>query len=111
MIALHVAFPRTSHDVPVAAAQLRNQTNVPMKKLITTLAVLAISDKGTLQSIDAEKKTVTIKTAEGQTVTRTLTPATKTTGKDGKEAKADALSGKTVAVVSEHGKVQTISES
>ena len=95
-----------------------------MKKLISTLAVLALSagvafaacgktetDKGTVQTYDAEKKQIVIQTAEGKSVTRTLTPTTKATAKDGTAAKTDALKGKTVSVVSEHGKVQTISES
>ena len=95
-----------------------------MKKLLCTLTIVALSagsafagcgktetDNGTLQSYDAEKKQITIQTAEGKSVTRTLTPTTKTTAKGGAEAKADALKGKMVAVVSEHGKVQTIAES
>ena len=95
-----------------------------MKKLLSTLAIVAITggaafagcgktetDKGTLQTYDAEKKSVTIATADGKTVTRTLTPTTKATAKDGKAAQADALKGKMVSVVSEHGKIQTISES
>ncbi len=95
-----------------------------MKKLLTILTIAAVAagsayagcgktvtDKGTLESINTEKKEVVIKTADGKSVTRTLTPATATTGKDGKTAAADSLKGKTVSVVSEHGKVNTISES
>jgi hypothetical protein len=95
-----------------------------MKKFLTILTVTALTagaaiagcgktetDKGTLQTYDAEKKQVTIATADGKTVTRTLTPTSKATSKDGKDAQADSLKGKTVSVVSEHGKVQTIAES
>ena len=95
-----------------------------MKNLFTAVTIIALTagsaiagcgktetDNGTLQTYDAEKKQVTIATADGKTVTRTLTPSTKTTAKDGTTAMADALKGKTIAVVSEHGKIQTISES
>jgi ABC-type Fe3+-hydroxamate transport system substrate-binding protein len=95
-----------------------------MKKLLTILTIAAVAagsayagcgktetDKGTVSSIDTEKKQITIQTAEGKTVTRTLTPSSKITAKDGKAAEGSALKGKTVAVVSEHGKVQTVSES
>jgi hypothetical protein len=95
-----------------------------MKKFLSTLAIITLTagaafaacgktetDKGTLQSYDAEKKQVTVQTAEGKTVTRTVTPTSKMMAKDGKAAEAAALKGKTVSVVSEHGKVQTISES
>lgn len=94
-----------------------------MKKLLSILTIVAFTagasyagcgktetDAGTLQSINSDTKEVTIKTADGKTVNRTLTPSTKATAKDGKDAKADSLVGKSVKVVSEHGKVQSISE-
>lgn len=94
-----------------------------MKTLLTTLVLVAFgasaafaacgkteTDKGLLQSMNAESKQITIQTADGKSVTRTLTPTSKMTGKDGAVATGDALKGKTVSVVSEHGKVQTVAE-
>ena len=93
-----------------------------MKKLLSILTIVAFAataayagcgkketDSGTLKSVDAEKKQITVEVA-GKAVNRTLTPSTKTTAKDGSEAKIDALVGKAVKVVSEPGKIDTVSE-
>jgi len=84
-----------------------------MKKLLAILTIVAISagssfagcgkkvtDEGKLTSFDAEKKELIITTADGKTVTRVLTPAVTT--------KVEDLVGKSVKVVSEHNKVDSI---
>ena len=94
-----------------------------MKKILSILTLVAFSasagfaacgkkvtDEGTVKSIDADKKEITVQTADGKTVARVLTPTTTLTAKDGKAAKADALVGKKVKVVSEHNKVDSVSE-
>ena len=94
-----------------------------MKKLLSILALIAFStvasqagcgkkvtDEGTLKSVDADTKSITIVTADGKTVSRILTPTTKTAAKDGTEAKADGLIGKTVKVISEHNKIDSLAE-
>ncbi|MDQ3622279.1 MAG: hypothetical protein M3463_07300 [Verrucomicrobiota bacterium] len=94
-----------------------------MKKLLSILTIVAftasagyaacgkkVTDEGKLTSINSEKKEVTIETADGKKVNRVLTPTSKTTAKDGTEAKADALVGKNVKVVSEHNKIESVSE-
>jgi hypothetical protein len=85
-----------------------------MKKLLGLLAMVAltfsaqaacgkkVTDEGTLKSYDAEKKTVVIEKAGGKTSTVTLTPTT--TGAD----KVADLVGKSVKVVSEHGKADSV---
>ncbi len=97
----------------MSIAAAHHKTEHKMKKLLTILTLVAFSsgaaiagcgktvtDEGKLSSINAEKKEITITTADGKSVTRTLTPGT--TGADA------ALVGKAVKVVSEHGKVQTV---
>jgi len=84
-----------------------------MKKLLTILTVVAFSagaavagcgktvtNEGKLSSINTEKKEIAIEEKDGKTVTLKLTPSS--TGA------TDALVGKAVKVVSEHGKVQTV---
>ena len=92
-----------------------------MKKLLATLAVVAISagyvnagcgkkvaSIGTLTSYDAKTKTLTMKVqrtndpkANKKATKLTLTPASKVIG----DATLDKLVGKALSVVSEHGKV------
>ncbi len=84
-----------------------------MKKLLTILTLVAFSagsaiagcgktvtNEGKLSSIDKEKKEIAIEGKDGKTVTLTLTP--------GSTGATDELVGKNVKVVSEHGKVQTV---
>lgn len=84
-----------------------------MKQLVTILTAIAISagaavagcgktvtNEGKLSAIDSEKKEISIQEKDGKTVTLKLTPST--TGADA------GLVGKNVKVVSEHGKVQTV---
>jgi hypothetical protein len=86
-----------------------------MKKLLAIITIVAVSagssfaacgkkvtDEGKLTSFNAEKKELTITTADGKTVTRMLTPST--TGGD----KAADLVGKAVKVVSEHNKADSV---
>lgn len=87
-----------------------------MKKFITIIAALGIAagaayagcgkketTKGTLQKFDAEAKAITVKDAEGKSVKLTLTPSVK--------GDINALVGKTVTVVSEHKKVESVTGS
>ena len=87
-----------------------------MKKLLALLAMAAltlgaqagcgkkVTDEGKLKSYDAEKKSAVIEKADGKTATVTLTPTT--TGAD----KVAGLVGKSVKVVSEHGKADSVAE-
>lgn len=94
---------------------------ITMKKLLATLAVVAISagyvnagcgkkvaSIGTLTSYDAKTKTLTMKVqrtndpkANKKATKLTLTPASKVIG----DATLDKLVGKALSVVSEHGRV------
>jgi hypothetical protein len=84
-----------------------------MKKLLTIVTLVAFSagaaiagcgktvtNEGKLSSINKETKEIAIQEKDGKTVTLKLTPGT--TGAN------DDLVGKNVKVVSEHGKVQTV---
>lgn len=85
-----------------------------MKKLLTLLAMASLSlsaqaacgkkvtDEGTLKSYNAEKKEVVVTKADGKEATITLTP--KTEGAD----KVASLVGKSVKVISEHGKADSV---
>ena len=74
--------------------------------LTTSAAVAAcgkkVTDKGTLKSYDADKKTIVVTTMEGKDTTLTLTPATE--GRD----KVSTLVGKKVVAVSEHSKLDSV---
>lgn len=87
-----------------------------MKHTLTIIAALSLAlgssfagcgksetDKGTLKAVNAEAKSITVEVA-GKEVKRTLTPSSK--GADG----LDKLVGKAVTVVSEHGKVTSVSQ-
>ncbi len=87
-----------------------------MKHILTIVAALSLAlgssfagcgktetDKGKLKAVNAEKKQITIDVA-GKEVNRTLTPSTKRA--DG----LDKLVGKSVTVVSSHGKVESVSK-
>lgn len=84
-----------------------------MKKLLAILTLVAFSagaavagcgktvtNEGKLSSINKETKEIAIQEKDGKTVTLKLTPSS--TGA------TDELVGKNVKVVSEHGKVQTV---
>ncbi len=89
-----------------------------MKKLLTIITIVAFSagsvfaacgkkvtDEGKLKSFNAEKKEVTIETADGKSVARVMTPDTKVSGK------IEELVGKSVKAVSEHNKLDSVSGS
>ncbi len=95
-------------------AKTRNSLK-PMKKILALIAFVAISvvtadaacgkkitSEGTLKSFDAEKKSLTVEDKDGKATTLTLTPDS--TGADA----AAALVGKSVKVVSEHGKIDSV---
>jgi hypothetical protein len=84
-----------------------------MKKLLTLVTLVAFSagaaiagcgktvtNEGKLSSINKETKEIAIQEKDGKTVTLKLTPGT--TGA------TDEMVGKNVKVVSEHGKVQSV---
>ncbi len=86
-----------------------------MKLLLTILAISSLSlgsafagcgkkvtNEGTLKSFDAATKTLTVEGKDGKAATITLTPGT--TGAD----KAADLVGKSVKVISEHGKADSV---
>jgi hypothetical protein len=94
-----------------------------MKKILAICAstvVLALSasaacgkkvtNTGELKSYDAESKSITVVEGDKE-VKVTLTPTTVAKGKDGAEAKVEDLVGKTVKVVSEHNKADSVEES
>ena len=66
--------------------------------------------EGTLKSADAEKNTVVVVGQDGKEVNLTLTASTEITNAEGKAAKVSDLVGKTVKVVSEHAKVDSIQQ-
>lgn len=94
-----------------------------MKKILTIITALTLAagaayagcgkkqtDAGELKNYDADSKAITV-VVDDKKVKLTVTPSTKATGKDGSDAKIEDLVGKNVKVVSEHKKVDSISES
>lgn len=86
-----------------------------MKKFLTLIALVSISagsafaacgktvtSEGTLKSYDAEKKQLIVEAKDGKATTITVTPST--TGADA----IATLVGKSVTVVAEHGKAQSV---
>ncbi len=86
-----------------------------MKKFLTLIALVTISagsafagcgktttSEGTLKSFDATTKTVVVEEKGGKSTSITLTPST--TGADA----VATLVGKSVKVVAEHGKAQSV---
>lgn len=66
------------------------------------------TDSGKLTSYDKEAKAIVVEKADGKTTTLTLTPATESKDAMGQEAKIEDLIGKSVTVVSEHKKVDSV---
>ncbi len=94
-----------------------------MKKLLALMAVVAlaagsayagcgkkVTDEGKLTSYDAETKALVVELKDGKSATLTATPATEAKNKDGKKTELSELVGKTVKVVSEHKKIDSVSE-
>lgn len=86
-----------------------------MKKFLTLIALVTLSagsafagcgktttSEGTLKSYDAATKTVVVEAKDGKATSITLTPST--TGADA----VATLVGKSVKVVAEHGKAQSV---
>ncbi len=86
-----------------------------MKKFLTLIALVGfatgsayagcgkkVTNEGTLKSYDEATKTVVVEGKDGKAATITLTPST--TGAD----TAASLVGKSVKVVSEHGKADSV---
>ena len=62
-----------------------------------------VTNKGTLKSVDADKKTIVV-AAKGEETKLSLTMGTKAIGAD----KVADMKGKKVKVISEHGKVDSV---
>ena len=86
-----------------------------MKQFLTIIAIASLSlgsavagcgktvtNEGTLKSFDPATKTLTVEGKDGKAASITLTPAT--SGAD----KAATLVGKSVKIVSEHGKATSV---
>lgn len=86
-----------------------------MKQIIALIAIVSltagsafagcgkkVTNEGTLKSFDSGTKTLTVEGKDGKAATVTLTPST--TGAD----KIAELVGKSVKVVSEHGKADSV---
>jgi hypothetical protein len=86
-----------------------------MKKILAIVAIVSLSvgsavagcgkkvtNEGTLKSYSAETKTLVVEGKDGKTASLTLTPGS--TGAD----KVESLVGKSVKVVSEHGKIDSV---
>lgn len=86
-----------------------------MKKLLAILTLVAFSagstfaacgkkvtDEGTLKSYNADKKEITVESKDGKTSTLVMTPDSKVSGK------IEDLIGKSVKVVSEHKKIDSV---
>jgi hypothetical protein len=96
----------------------------PMTKLLCLIVVLAVgagaavagcghkdTHQGTLKSVDADSNTVVVMVGEeGKEVELTLTAETKVTDAEGNQADASKLVGKQVKVVSEHAKIDSITQ-
>jgi hypothetical protein len=94
-----------------------------LKSLLCVVVVLALTagathaacgkkdtTEGTLTSMDADTKTVKVKAADGKEVKLTLTATTVSKDGSGETVDAKELVGKQVVVVSEHAKVDSITE-
>jgi hypothetical protein len=66
------------------------------------------TNAGILKEFDAKFKKLVLEPAVQSKKGLTLTPKTKITGKDGKDAKIEDLKGLKLSVESEHGKVSKI---
>ena len=66
--------------------------------------------EGTLQSVDEEANTVVVVGDDGKKVELGITAETKVTDAEGNEAELSKLIGKGVKVVSEHAKVDSITQ-
>ena len=97
--------------------------NTTMKKLLALFVAAAIAagsayancgmkntDSGKLTSYDKESKAIVVELADVKTATYTLTPTTTSMDAAGKTAKIEDLVGKAVQVVSEHKKVDSVTE-
>ncbi len=93
-----------------------------MKTILTIMTVLGLAagvafagcgkkttDAGSLKKYDADSKSIVVKTEDGQAKV-TLTASTAIKDKDGKDAKIEDLVGKSVKVVSEHKKADSVTE-
>lgn len=94
-----------------------------MKKIFALLAALTIAagsayagcgmketESGKLTSYNKEAKSIVVELPGGKTATYTMTPATATKDASGNAAKIEDLVGKSVQVVSEHKKVDSVTE-
>ncbi|MEM8955280.1 MAG: hypothetical protein AAGD22_14095 [Verrucomicrobiota bacterium] len=93
-----------------------------MKAILSILTVIAlagaayagcgkkVTDTGTLKSFDADTKEVVLE-AGGSHSKFTATKNTAAKGKDGAKASLDDLVGKPVIIISEHGKIDEVTES
>lgn len=103
--------------------QARVKNSKPMKQLVALFVALTIAagsvyagcgkkdtDSGKLTSYDKEKKAIMVELADGKMATIALTPTTETKDAAGKAAKIEDLVGKTVQVVSEHKKADSVTE-
>ena len=68
-----------------------------------------VTDSGTLKSYNKESKSIVVQLA-GSTAEITLTPGTETQDAAGKVAKLEDLVGKSVTVISEHKKADSVQE-
>jgi hypothetical protein len=102
---------RTGGEKPVR----QPQNKIIMKKFLVLIAIVSltaggafascgkkVTSEGTLKSYDAEKKQLVVEDKEGKATTITLTPST--TGADA----ITSLIGKSVKVVAEHGKADSV---
>ena len=67
-----------------------------------------VTDKGTLKSLDSDKKVIVVAGKDGKEAKLSLTTSTKSVGADGKDAELADLVGKKVTVISEHSKVDSV---
>ncbi len=94
-----------------------------MKKFLALLAVVGlaagsayagcgkkVTDEGKLTSFDADTKALVVDLGDGKTAKITATPKTEAKGKDGKKIDLADLVGKSVKVVSEHKKADSVVE-
>jgi hypothetical protein len=110
----------------VTMYNFRNGEEDPMRtmtKVISLLVVLALcaggafancghkeTDEGTLKAVNADSNSVVVVDADGNEHELTLTAETQVTDAEGNETEVAELVGKKVKVVSEHAKIDSITQ-
>lgn len=101
--------------------QIRTNSAIPMKTLLIAIAAVftlagsvyagcgkKVTDEGALSSYDAETKMIVVKAEDGEEAKLTITKDTVVKDSEGKEVALEDLVEKSVKVISEHKKVDSV---